>query len=87
MPYTDMAIGIDGIPLLRKRIWYLKTKDLPYLDRSRETFEPDRQIFKDRLAELDRLEIRLEELLAEKEKIKGPKKVRKTKSFFKLEKE
>ncbi len=52
-----------GITLLRKRIDWLKEHDLPDFDRSRESYPPHDQVFKDKLAELDRMEKQLEEKL------------------------
>ena len=63
-----------GITLLRKRIEYLKNVDLPSLDRSREAWKPHEQVFKDKLAELDYMEILLQELLMEREHKKKKKK-------------
>lgn len=54
-----------GLTLLRKRIEYLKY-ELVQLDKTRALSELDNQMFKDKLAEVDRMEIWVLELEMER---------------------
>jgi len=73
-------VRAGGITLLRKRIAYLKNTDLPSLDKSREAWEPHKQAFKDKLAELDRMELLVEELVKERVEKRESKQA----GFFKI---
>jgi len=58
-------VKYGGLTLLRKRIEYLKY-ELVQLDKTRALSELDNQMFKDKLAEVDRMEIWVLELEMER---------------------